>query len=109
MKNILQVSRLHLEILYQLKTNSFINEIKLNGFKFRLNGELSSKNHKYNLIRLLKKNSPLFFNEFSDSQIKSSIIDIIKDTYKNTHKNTKIYKLSMKKIDKFITTNKIRI
>lgn len=109
MKNVIQVTRLHLEILYQLKTNSFMNDVKLNGSKFRLKGELNNESHRYNLIQLFKYQAPLFFNIFPDSVIKSSIIDIIQDTHKNNRKKVKIYKLSNTKIDEFIKINQIEI
>ena len=109
MKNVIQVTRLHLEILYQLKTNSLINEIKLNGSKIRLNGESRNESQRYNLVQLFKNQAPLFFNSFTDSLIKSSIIDIIQNSHKNNRKRTKIFKLSQKKINEFINVNKIKI
>ena len=109
MKNIIQVTRLHLEILYQIKSDIIMNDIKLNGSRVRLNGELNFLYKRYNLVKLFKYHSPLFFNAFPDSAIKSAIIDIIQDTYKNNHKKTKIYKLSNTKVDEFIKINQIKI
>jgi len=109
MKNVIQITRLHLEILYQLKSEIFMNEINLKSSKVKLNGGFNIRNRKFNLVKILKNSSPLFFNEFSDSIIKTSIIDIIKNTHKNKNKRTKIYKISKNKIDEFVKINTIKL
>jgi hypothetical protein len=107
MKRALQITRLHLEILYHLTSDRFISQIKSNGCKIKLNGNNNIENKQYNLVKLLKSYSPLFFNEFHYSNIKESIIEIIKATHKNNRKNNKIFKLSKRNIDIFINENNI--
>jgi hypothetical protein len=104
---ILNISLLHLEIIYHLKNDILLNEIKSKGKKVRLTGGLNLEGKKYNLIKILRNKSPLFFNEYSDETIKKSIKDIISNTYKNNRTKTKIYKLSRKNLSKFINSQNL--
>ena len=102
-----QISVLQLEILYLIMSTDFLRKIDSKGMKVRLIGKNIPADKKYNIIRMFKLNSPLFFNEYQDAQIRKALISIIKGTHNNNRLRNRIYKISIVDIRKFLITNKI--